>query len=343
MPSRLRGVDQLDGGAEIHRLLALRPAARSRARGEHDRVGALDERREVVLGLHVADHRLGAARLQVGRVLRVADHAAHPLAAPAQELLAAATRSDHALLRPPRPWRQSTPRCRDVADRATRVGLEDHAARRHAVRPANPRPRRPRRRGGRPGARAHPGEKAVWTEADKDGFGTATSLRSETWLTLDDGRLTEVYYPDLGTPALRDLQLVVSDGRTFTRARAGRDRAARAPARLRRASPTGRSTPTATGSTGSSRPTRPTRRAAACSCTSSSARSRGARSACTCCTTPRSRTTATTTRAPRAPAASSPGTPPRPARCLPTRASGAPRAASSARATAGRTSPPTTA
>ncbi len=61
-----------------------------------------------------------------------------------------------------------------------------------------------------------PGEAAVWTEADKDGFGTATSLRSHTWLTLDDGRLTEVYYPDLGTPALRDLQLVVSDGRTFT-------------------------------------------------------------------------------------------------------------------------------
>jgi glucoamylase len=64
-----------------------------------------------------------------------------------------------------------------------------------------------------PGA---PGDKAVWTEADKDGFGTATSLQSQTWLTLDDGRLTEVYYPDLGTPALRDLQLVVSDGRTFT-------------------------------------------------------------------------------------------------------------------------------
>jgi glucoamylase len=61
-----------------------------------------------------------------------------------------------------------------------------------------------------------PGEKAVWTEADKDGFGTATSLRSRTWLTLDDGRLTEVYYPDLGTPASRELQLVVSDGRTFS-------------------------------------------------------------------------------------------------------------------------------
>ena len=35
---------------------------------------------------------------------------------------------------------------------------------------------------------------------------------SRVWHTLDDGELTEVYYPDLGTPAARDLQLVVTDG-----------------------------------------------------------------------------------------------------------------------------------
>ena len=63
-----------------------------------------------------------------------------------------------------------------------------------------------------PGA---PGAPALWTEGDKDGFGTATSLSSKVWHTLDDGELTEVYYPDLGTPAARDLQLVVTDGRTF--------------------------------------------------------------------------------------------------------------------------------
>jgi glucoamylase len=57
-----------------------------------------------------------------------------------------------------------------------------------------------------------PGAKAVWTEADKDGFGTSHTLASKVWHTLDDGRLTEVYYPDLGTPAVRDLQLAVSDG-----------------------------------------------------------------------------------------------------------------------------------
>ena len=64
-----------------------------------------------------------------------------------------------------------------------------------------------------PGA---PGDPATWTEADKDGFATADSLDSRVWHTLDDGRLTEVYFPDLGTPSVRDLQFIVSDGETFS-------------------------------------------------------------------------------------------------------------------------------
>ena len=63
-----------------------------------------------------------------------------------------------------------------------------------------------------PGA---PGAVATWTEGDKDGMGTATGTASKAWLTLDDGELTEVYAPDLGTPSLRDLQFVVTDGRSF--------------------------------------------------------------------------------------------------------------------------------
>lgn len=63
-----------------------------------------------------------------------------------------------------------------------------------------------------PGA---PGEPAVWTPADKDGFGTSATARSRVWYTLANGELTEVYSPDLGTPSVRDLQFVVSDGRTF--------------------------------------------------------------------------------------------------------------------------------
>jgi len=63
-----------------------------------------------------------------------------------------------------------------------------------------------------PGA---PGEQAVWTGADKDGFGTSKTTNSKVWYTLDDGELTEVYYSDIGTPSVRDLQFVVSDGKTF--------------------------------------------------------------------------------------------------------------------------------
>jgi glucoamylase len=35
-----------------------------------------------------------------------------------------------------------------------------------------------------------PGEPALWTEGDKDGFGTSTTLASKVWHTLDDGELT---------------------------------------------------------------------------------------------------------------------------------------------------------
>ena len=63
-----------------------------------------------------------------------------------------------------------------------------------------------------PGA---PGDPAIWTPADKDGFGTSTTTTSKVWHTLEHGRLTEVYYPDLGTPSVRTLDFIVSDGKTF--------------------------------------------------------------------------------------------------------------------------------
>jgi glucoamylase len=64
-----------------------------------------------------------------------------------------------------------------------------------------------------PGA---PGAKALWTPANKQGFGTAMTRQSKVWHTLQAGELTEVYYQDLSTPALRDLQLIVTDGKSFT-------------------------------------------------------------------------------------------------------------------------------
>ncbi len=63
-----------------------------------------------------------------------------------------------------------------------------------------------------PGA---PGARALWTAGNKDGFGTSTTLRSKAWFTLGGGELTEVYYPNLGTPAVRDLQFVVTDGKSW--------------------------------------------------------------------------------------------------------------------------------
>jgi glucoamylase len=63
-----------------------------------------------------------------------------------------------------------------------------------------------------PGA---PGARALWTAGNKDGFGTATTSASKVWYTLGGGELTEVYYPNLGTPATRDLQFVVTDGKSW--------------------------------------------------------------------------------------------------------------------------------
>jgi glucoamylase len=63
-----------------------------------------------------------------------------------------------------------------------------------------------------PGA---PGAAATWTPADKHGFGTVTGLTSKVWFSLEHGELTDVFYPDLGTPSVRDLQLIVTDGQTF--------------------------------------------------------------------------------------------------------------------------------
>src|SRR3954454_23506912 len=67
-----------------------------------------------------------------------------------------------------------------------------------------------------PPAAGAPGQRHAWTEADKHGFGTATDRRSEVWFTLRSAELSEVYFPDLSTPSLRDLEVVVTDGRAFT-------------------------------------------------------------------------------------------------------------------------------
>ncbi|HEX9112923.1 MAG TPA: glucan 1,4-alpha-glucosidase, partial [Nitrospirota bacterium] len=60
-----------------------------------------------------------------------------------------------------------------------------------------------------------PGIEPRWTQGDKNGVGTAYSATSRIWFTLWNGAVTEVYYPTIDLPQIRDLQYLVSDGETF--------------------------------------------------------------------------------------------------------------------------------
>jgi glucoamylase len=60
-----------------------------------------------------------------------------------------------------------------------------------------------------------PGIEPRWTHSNKAGVGTAYSASSHLWFTLWDGIVTEVYYPTVDRPQLRDLQYLVTDGATF--------------------------------------------------------------------------------------------------------------------------------
>ncbi len=67
----------------------------------------------------------------------------------------------------------------------------------------------------KPPAAGAPGARHTWAPADKHGFGTAHQLAGHTYFTLRQASLSEVYYPDLSTPAFRGLQFAITDGRTF--------------------------------------------------------------------------------------------------------------------------------
>ena len=60
-----------------------------------------------------------------------------------------------------------------------------------------------------------PGIEPRWTRGTKLAVGTAYSTSSHVWYTLDHGCVTEVYYPTIDTPQVRDLQFLVTDGETF--------------------------------------------------------------------------------------------------------------------------------
>jgi len=46
----------------------------------------------------------------------------------------------------------------------------------------------------------------------KDGVGTAHSMGGRVWFTIGQGILTEVYYPTIDRPQMRDLEFLFSDG-----------------------------------------------------------------------------------------------------------------------------------
>ena len=54
-----------------------------------------------------------------------------------------------------------------------------------------------------------------WTRSDKDGVGTAYSQSSPLWFTVAKGVVTEVYFPTIDAPQIRDLQYLATDGATF--------------------------------------------------------------------------------------------------------------------------------
>src|SRR5258708_9313189 len=54
-----------------------------------------------------------------------------------------------------------------------------------------------------------PGHDAHWLSAAKNGFGTANSVASRVWFTLNEGVMTEVYYPTLDVPNVQTMQLVI--------------------------------------------------------------------------------------------------------------------------------------
>lgn len=65
-------------------------------------------------------------------------------------------------------------------------------------------------------APGRPGIPARWTSSAKSGVGTALGSMSRVWFTLSHGILNEVYYPGVDQACLRDMGLIVTDGRAFS-------------------------------------------------------------------------------------------------------------------------------
>ncbi len=63
-----------------------------------------------------------------------------------------------------------------------------------------------------PGA---PGIEPRWTSSAKSGVGTALNKENHVWFTLSHGIFNEVYFPRIDQACIRDLGLIVTDGKDF--------------------------------------------------------------------------------------------------------------------------------
>ena len=65
------------------------------------------------------------------------------------------------------------------------------------------------------GAFGHPGISPRWTHSAKEGAGTAYHTASRIWFTISHGILNEVYFPTVDCPQIRDMEYLVTDGKSF--------------------------------------------------------------------------------------------------------------------------------
>ncbi len=60
-----------------------------------------------------------------------------------------------------------------------------------------------------------PGVPARWTSSAKNGIGTAIQPTSRVWFTHSHGIMNEVYYPDVDHACIRDMELLITNGRDY--------------------------------------------------------------------------------------------------------------------------------
>ncbi len=60
-----------------------------------------------------------------------------------------------------------------------------------------------------------PGIPARWTSSAKAGVGTSLSNKSRVWFTLSHGIFDEIYFPQIDQACIRDMGLIVTDGKEF--------------------------------------------------------------------------------------------------------------------------------